>query len=39
MVLSRPEWAWVRAAEPEELRDAAMVTLAAIRLLPLGLDE
>ncbi|MBC8072540.1 MAG: hypothetical protein IAG13_29735 [Deltaproteobacteria bacterium] len=39
MVLSRPEWAWVRAAEPEELRDAAMVTLVAIRMLPLGLDE
>jgi hypothetical protein len=39
MVLSRPEWAWVRTAEREELRGAAMATLAAIRLLPLGFDE
>jgi hypothetical protein len=39
MVLSRPEWAWVRTAEGAELRGVAMATLAAIRLLPLGFDE
>lgn len=39
MVLSRPEWAWVQRAEPDEMKAAAMITLAAIRLLPLGFDE
>lgn len=39
MVLSRPEWAWVHPAEGGELRGVAMATLAAIRLMPLGLDE
>ena len=39
MVLSRPEWAWVQRAEPDRMKAAAMITLAAIRLLPLGFDE
>ena len=39
MVLSRPEWAWVQRTEPDRMKTAAMITLAAIRLLPLGFDE
>jgi hypothetical protein len=39
MVLSRPEWAWVQRSEDEDVRAAAMLTLAAVRLLPLGWDD
>lgn len=38
MVLARPEEAWIAKDAPEELRDPAMATLAALRLLPMGFE-
>ena len=39
MIMGRPEWAWVRHDAPAEETEAAMAALAALRLLPLGLDQ
>lgn len=38
MVLARPEHAWVSSDASPAHRDVAMVTLAALRLLPLGFE-
>ncbi len=38
MILARPERAWVATDAPPEMLDVSMVTLAALRLLPLGFE-
>ncbi len=38
MILARPEKAWFAPSTPQELLDAAMVTLGALRMLPLGFE-
>lgn len=38
MVLARPERAWIATDAPPEMLDVSMVTLAALRLLPLGFE-
>ncbi|MCR9159242.1 MAG: hypothetical protein ACE37F_09010 [Nannocystaceae bacterium] len=38
MVLARPEKAWLDSGAPGELLDISMVTLGALRMLPLGFE-
>lgn len=38
MILARPEQAWFAASTPPETLDVAMVTLGALRMLPLGFE-
>lgn len=38
MVLSRPEKAWIEPSTPQEMLDVSMVTLGALRMLPLGFE-
>ena len=38
MILARPEQAWFAPSTPQEILDAAMVTLGALRMLPLGFE-
>ena len=38
MVFSRPEKAWIEPSTPQELLDVSMVTLGALRMLPLGFE-
>ncbi len=38
MILARPEQAWFEPSTPQELLDVAMVTLGALRMLPIGFE-
>ncbi len=38
MVLARPETAWIEPSTPQELLDVSMVTLGALRMLPMGFE-
>lgn len=38
MILARPEQAWLAPSTPQETLDVAMVTLGALRMLPIGFE-
>ena len=38
MILARPEHAWIDPSTPDEMLDAAMITMGALRFLPLGFE-
>lgn len=38
MILARPEKAWIEPSTPKEMLDVSMVTLGALRMLPLGFE-
>lgn len=38
MILARPEQAWFEPSTPEEMLDVSMLTLGALRMLPLGFE-
>lgn len=38
MILARPEKAWIEPSTPQEMLDVSMVTLGALRMLPLGFE-